>query len=87
MLGVLGKYNNLNYTFHHLEATSILKPYLNTWFTVTKASWTNNNSETSLAQIEMMISDNPWTKTVEFNFKSILCNVNAYDSVGNEMYY
>ncbi len=86
-VGVLGKYNNLNYTFHHLEATAILKPYLNTWVTLTKTSWTNNNRETSLAQMQMMITDNPWTKTVEFNFKSILCNINALDSVGNEMFY
>ncbi len=86
-VGILGQYNNWNYTFHHLEATSILKSYLNTWITLTKASWTNNNSETSLAQMQMMISDNFVTKTVEFNFKSILCNINAYDSVGNKMYH
>ncbi len=86
-VGVLGKYNDLNYTFHHLEATAILKPYLNTWVTLTKTSWNNYNRETSLAQMQMMISDNPLTKTIEFHFKSILCNVNAIDSVGNEMYY
>ncbi len=86
-VGILGQYNNWNYTFHHLESTAILKQYLNTWVTLTKVSWTNNNSETLLAQIKMIISDNPWTKTMEFNFKSILCNINMYDSVGNEMYY
>ncbi len=85
-VGLLNKYVSSNFDFNKMQSTSMLKKYWNNWSTLTSVSWTNKAGLTSIAEWDLQITDNPWTKAVEFNFKSILCNINKFDSIGNSMY-